>query len=178
MVIEGFLNGVAMMPTECSIQLTIHGYSFYIFQSAGQRVLCMLVAFRYNVGTWQHWQLSFCFCIRWLCCLLPRRKQTCQHGCVFFCIRWHAACFQDENETVRVSELCFVWKWIEIDCSQCSDKLAHTEKISRNFIKSNWNQIVFTIFRLIWIRTDVRLVPNQSENGNQFGKSIRIKFRN
>ena len=25
--------------------------------------------------------------------------------------------------------------------------------------------IVITIFRLIWNRTDVRLVPNQSENG-------------
>ena len=27
------------------------------------------------------------------------------------------------------------------------------------------NQIVFTIFQLIWNQTDVRLVPNQSENG-------------
>ena len=41
----------------------------------------------------------------------------------------------------------------------------HTEKSFRNLIKSTWNQIVFTIFRLIWIQTDVRLDPNQSENG-------------
>ena len=31
----------------------------------------------------------------------------------------------------------------------------HTEKSFRNFIKSTRNQIVFTIFRLIWIQTDV-----------------------
>ena len=39
---------------------------------------------------------------------------------------------------------------------------AHTEKYFRNLIKSNRNQIVFTIFRLIGIQTDVRLDPNQS----------------
>ena len=31
-------------------------------------------------------------------------------------------------------------------------------------IFSTLNQIVFAIFRLIWIQTDVRLDPNQSEN--------------
>ena len=41
----------------------------------------------------------------------------------------------------------------------------HTEKSFWNFIKSNQNQIIFTIFRLIWIQTDVRLVPNQSRSG-------------
>ena len=41
----------------------------------------------------------------------------------------------------------------------------HTEKYSPNLIKSNRNQIVFTMHRLIWDQTDVRLVPNQSENG-------------
>ena len=41
----------------------------------------------------------------------------------------------------------------------------HTEKSFRNLMKSTWNQILLTIFRLIWIKTDVRLVPNQSENG-------------
>ena len=42
----------------------------------------------------------------------------------------------------------------------------HTEKYFRNCIKSTRNQIVFTIFRSIWIQTDaVRLDPNQSENG-------------
>ena len=35
---------------------------------------------------------------------------------------------------------------------------AHAEKYFRNINKSNRNQIVFTIFRLIGIQTDVRLV--------------------
>ena len=43
--------------------------------------------------------------------------------------------------------------------------ITHTEKYFRNLIKSTRDQIVFTIFRLIWIQTDVRLDPNQSENG-------------
>ena len=34
-----------------------------------------------------------------------------------------------------------------------------TEKSFRNVIKSNRNQIVFIIFRLIWNQTDVRLFP-------------------
>ena len=46
------------------------------------------------------------------------------------------------------------------------DTQAHTEKSFRNLIKSNRNQIVFTIFRLIRHQTDVRLVSNLSENGN------------
>ena len=41
----------------------------------------------------------------------------------------------------------------------------HTEKSFRNLIKSNRNQIVLSSFRLILSQTDVRLVPNQSENG-------------
>ena len=41
-----------------------------------------------------------------------------------------------------------------------------TEKSFGNLIKSNWNPIAFTIFRLIWNQTDVRLVPNKSENDN------------
>ena len=40
-----------------------------------------------------------------------------------------------------------------------------TEKYFQNLIKATRNQIVFTTFRLIWNQTDVRLVPNQSENG-------------
>ena len=50
-------------------------------------------------------------------------------------------------------------------CGLSSPKNVHTEKSFRNLIKSNRNQIVFTIFRLIWHQKDVRLVPNQSENG-------------
>ena len=37
-----------------------------------------------------------------------------------------------------------------------------TENSFRNPIESNRNQIVFTIFQLIWNQTDVCLVPNQS----------------
>ena len=32
------------------------------------------------------------------------------------------------------------------------------------YFNSNRNQIVFTIYRLIWNQTDVCLIPNQSEN--------------
>ena len=39
------------------------------------------------------------------------------------------------------------------------------EKYFRNLIKATRNQLVFTIYRLIWIQTDVRLDPNQSEDG-------------
>ena len=41
----------------------------------------------------------------------------------------------------------------------------HAEKNFLNIVESSQNQIVLTIFRLIWHQTDVRLVPNQSENG-------------
>ena len=44
--------------------------------------------------------------------------------------------------------------------------MLHTDKSFRKFIKSNRNRIVFTILRLIWNITDVRLVPNQSEYDN------------
>ena len=38
------------------------------------------------------------------------------------------------------------------------------QKYFWNLIKSNRNQIVFIIFRLIWNETNIRLVPDQSEN--------------
>ena len=42
----------------------------------------------------------------------------------------------------------------------------HTEESFRNLIQSTRNQIIFIIFRLIWIQmTTVCLVPNQLENG-------------
>ena len=41
----------------------------------------------------------------------------------------------------------------------------HTNKSVRNLIKSNRNQISFTMYRLVWNQTNGRLVPNQSENG-------------
>ena len=42
--------------------------------------------------------------------------------------------------------------------------LWHSQKTFWNLIISNRNHIVFTLFRLIWIQTDVCLVPNQTEN--------------
>ena len=42
----------------------------------------------------------------------------------------------------------------------------HTDKYFLNLVKLTRNQIVSTIFRLIWIQTDrVRLDPNRSGNG-------------
>ena len=43
----------------------------------------------------------------------------------------------------------------------------HTENCFRNLMKSTWNQIVFTIFRMIWNskRTSPFAVPNQPKNG-------------
>ena len=46
-----------------------------------------------------------------------------------------------------------------------SNVYLHTKKSFRNHNKSNRNQIVFSIFWLIWNQTNVRLTPNQSENG-------------
>ena len=55
------------------------------------------------------------------------------------------------------------WKWIR---KRFLWVYVHTEKYFRNHIKSNRNQIVFTIFQLIRNKMDtVRLVPSQSENG-------------
>ena len=41
----------------------------------------------------------------------------------------------------------------------------HADKFFRNLIKSNRNQIVFTIFRLIYNQTEYSLYPNQWECG-------------
>ena len=43
--------------------------------------------------------------------------------------------------------------------------MPYSEKSFRNIDKSNRNQIVFTIIQSIWNQMDIRLVPNQSENG-------------
>ena len=50
-----------------------------------------------------------------------------------------------------------------------------SEKYFRNLVKSNWNQIVYTIFRLIWNQKDIRMVPNQSENGKYNLISVLLK---
>ena len=43
--------------------------------------------------------------------------------------------------------------------------IRHWCKCFWKLVKSNRNQIVFIIFRLIWYQTAVRVVPNESENG-------------
>ena len=53
-------------------------------------------------------------------------------------------------------------------------KCEHTEKSFRNLIKSNRNQIVLTIFRLIWNETDVLLVSNQSVHSKYNLISVRF----
>ena len=50
--------------------------------------------------------------------------------------------------------------------SPCMICPATLEKDFRNLFKSNGNQVVYTIFQLIWIQTDtVRLDLNRSEDG-------------
>ena len=57
-----------------------------------------------------------------------------------------------------------VFRSPDVNFSRLAGEL-FTEKSFQNLIKSKWNQIVFTIFLLIWIDMNVRLDPNQSENG-------------
>ena len=60
---------------------------------------------------------------------------------------------------------------------QCCVYFVHAGKYFPNLIKSNRNQIIFTIFRLIWnilVPNAVRLVPNQLENGKFNIISVRF----
>ena len=43
--------------------------------------------------------------------------------------------------------------------------ILHKEIFFWNLIELNRNQIIFTIFQLIWNETEIRLVPKQSESG-------------
>ena len=65
-----------------------------------------------------------------------------------------------------LSESCTCGFFFRLTVQQVSMQIIYTQRIfSQNLVKSNRNQIVFTIFRLIWNQTDsVRLVPNKSEN--------------
>ena len=52
-----------------------------------------------------------------------------------------------------------------------------SEKSFQVLIKLSRNQIVFTIFQLIWNQMDpVRMVPNQSENGKYYIQRNLFKF--
>ena len=70
-----------------------------------------------------------------------------------------------------------VWRWLyfylpnngDIKSSheaQLIQSCMHKEKYFRNVVKSTRNQIVFTIFRLTWIQTDIHLDPSHSKNSN------------
>ena len=77
--------------------------------------------------------------------------------------------------------------YIYSHCNLVGLKHIHTENFFlKNLIKETRNQIVFTVFRQIWIQTDVRLDPNQSENGkynltlglfNQISKKYLFVYR-
>ena len=65
------------------------------------------------------------------------------------------------NQQRIISHFCSISQAVFVAC--LSDLFifltaVHTEKSFRNLIKSTRNQIVFTIFRLIWNQTDVHLV--------------------
>ena len=72
---------------------------------------------------------------------------------------------------IALQLMLFLYKfmWIKSLNNQVNNGIfhqqPHTEKSFRNLIKSTRNQIVFTIFRLIWIQTNFRLDLNQSKNG-------------
>ena len=68
-------------------------------------------------------------------------------------------------ESVKITNLnrliqrrVFEWKKKQNQNNKQIQCLSHKEKSFRNLVKSNRNQIVFTIFRLIWNQTDVRLL--------------------
>ena len=72
------------------------------------------------------------------------------------------------NDTERGQYLGQLYVWSVLFC-RCD---ARTDKSFLNLIKSNQNQIVFTIFPLIGNQTDVRLVPNQSVYGKYNQTSV------
>ena len=77
--------------------------------------------------------------------------------------RCYTGRFQGGHQLKKTLKKCTVWR-------PCADQgrvaaATHWEMFSKSF-KSERIQIVFTIFRLIWVQTAVCLVPNHSENGN------------
>ena len=68
---------------------------------------------------------------------------------------------------MQILYLCYIYYIyinIYLDISDINWwKLVHTEKYFLNFVKSDPNQIVFTIFRLIYNQMLFHSAPNQSE---------------
>ena len=79
------------------------------------------------------------------------------------CPRWRNR--TSASSSANASCACMLSIRCDLRASNHRGNYVHTEEFFRNLIKSTRNQIVFTIFRLIWNQTDVRLVINQSENG-------------
>ena len=75
-----------------------------------------------------------------------------------------------------VDQLIVYQRFGVFEFDKAFDVFLHTEKYFLNRVKSNQNQIVFTIFPLIWNQTELYLVPNQSENVNY--NLIMIWFNN
>ena len=101
----------------------------------------------------------------------------------FLACKCDSACYANSHAKIELDSLlcsvAFLRRFLLVSVKNCNGCFCkpmqswitrghneHTEKSFRNLIKSTRNQIVFTIFRLIWIQTDVRLDPNQSEDGN------------
>ena len=53
------------------------------------------------------------------------------------------------SRSLREASICGSSEWLFFSCSNSDVTGLHTENFFRNVIKSNRNQIVFTIFRLI-----------------------------
>ena len=101
--------------------------------------------------------LYFPVCIVYI--MLPKKITLKNH------LRHHA---QPVNLNLARTEK-YIWKnfCMEIYIQLfIANSCVHTEKYFWNLNKSNRNQIVFTIFELIWNQMDGRTfaVPNQSEN--------------
>ena len=85
--------------------------------------------------------------------------------CIFLYLHWDLYAYIYLDIYMHAEPVC--WEIPSPKNLSSDNRLCyrHTEKYFRNLIKSNPNQIVFTMQRLIWIQTDDRLVPNQSVHG-------------
>ena len=99
-------------------------------------------------------------CIAVITCLLK--------NCFNLCIIHHICIMHYTHYLLCIiCEKCVIVYAQIIACRKLYDwrnGWTYTEKYFQNLIKSNRNEIVFTIFRMIWNQTDVLCVPNQSEN--------------
>ena len=83
-------------------------------------------------------------------------KSTEQYEALYIYIYEYIAIYMKQYEAFEVTEPIH---------KHNQGNAIHTAKYFPNLVKSIRNQIVFTIFRLIWYQTDVRLILIQSQNG-------------